>query len=147
MRRRGFTLVELAVCLSLLGLVTPLIYAFGRSVEDRLSIGLWHLDVADGVRDVADALREDARGGTAVAGQGVGFVRGDCAVVYQVDDAEVLVRRSSCGGELGLSRGVSAMVWTAGGVALTHTFRQRPGATLQTVFFIPVDGAPAGVSP
>ena len=140
MIRRGFTLIELAICLTITAVLVPLIYAYARDIDDRSTLGIWHLDTADDVRTVAETLGRDARQHTGAGGDPLSLRIGDCAVQYVVDDAQNLERRTSepCGGTRVLARGVAALTPTAGGVDLTFARRMRVDRTHRITVFIPV---------
>ena len=135
--RRGFTLTELAICLSLLAILMPMIYTFGLQIEDRFRIGQWHLKNADTLRTVAEALQADQQGGV-LAAEGVAFAFDDCEVRYTLDEGAI-VRSDSCGVSLTLARGVAAMSREDGGVALLLEHRLRVGQAQQQTVFIPLE--------
>mgnify|MGYP000181255062 CR=1 FL=1 len=61
MKRRGFTLVELVVVLSLLAVTVPLVFSALRVMEQDTRRGLAQVDAAQTARDVGDLLRMDLR--------------------------------------------------------------------------------------
>ena len=139
--RRGFTLIELAVVLSVAAILVPLVWILGTQVVDQVTLGRWQLDAAEGVRTVAEELRVDAREGTPTAEQ-VGFRVGTCDVRYVVTGASALVRQATadCGGSRGLSRRVESIAWSPGGVDITFARTIRPRRVHRTTVFIPVAG-------
>ena len=140
MGRRGFTLVELAICLSVTAVLVPITYSFALGLEDRSLLGLWHLETADGVRTVAEELRRDAEQGEMTATTSVGFQIADCAVSYVVTGAKVLQRQASdaCGGHRALARDVEAIRTSAGGIDITFARNLRANRSHRATVFIPV---------
>jgi len=136
--KRGFTLVELSVNLTVAAVILPLIYALARGVEDRVTIGLWHLETADGVQTVAESLRADARTGRLAPGEEPRFLRDGCAVVYRVDEEQVLLREG-CGTTEGMARFVASVARVEGGVELHFARPLRPGHIERSVVFVPVE--------
>lgn len=141
MTRRGFTLVELAFCLTVAAILVPLLYALARGMEDRASIGLWHLETADGVRSFADALRDDAQGGVIADGAGFEFLKGECTFRYRVDGRSVLVRETDagCGGSQAIARSVDSVNRVPGGVEVVFARALRPGRAERSVIFLPLE--------
>jgi len=145
--RRGFTLFELSICLSVLALLSPVVYALLRGHEDRAAIARWRLECADGARAAAEELRLDARRGRALReGDAVGFAWAGCEVSYAVNAEGALLREASpaCGGARALARRVESIAWAPGGVELTFARALRPAITHRDVVFLPVvsPGAP-----
>lgn len=138
-RRAGFTLTELAICLSLLALLVPLMYSYALGIEDRFSVGMWHLETADQVRTVSESLRSDQQRGTLLDGA-VRFKHSACTVDYRlVDDA--LTRADSCGDTHALARGVTEMTREDDGVTITFTRAIRSSRAQHTQIFIPLEAA------
>jgi len=142
-RRQGFTLVELAICLTLLALLIPLVYAFARDMEDRTALGLSSLETADAVRTVSETLRQDARSARWTDPTGLTLRRADgCEVRYLVKDS-VLMRKSGepCAGPHALARRVTSMERVTGGVEVVFSLPRRPGPTegTQVKVRIPVE--------
>ena len=137
-RRSGFTLIELALCLTLLAILVPLMYAYALGIEDRFTIGTWHRQTADRVRTVADTLEVD--GQTAqLMDDAVQFRHGNCTIDYRVE-AGGLIRADSCGKTQTLARDVDALTREPGGVLLVFSHRLRTSRTQQTSIFIAVEG-------
>ena len=141
MNRRGFTLVELAICLSITTLLMPLIYRYAIAIEDRSVLGLWHLETADGVRTVAEEIRLDAGRSSTVEGTDLRFRTAACEVQYTLSESQVLVREATaeCGGTRALARDVEALTRTAGGVDITFARIMRADRTHRITVFIPVE--------
>ena len=143
MKRRGFTAIELAIVLSISAIVIPAIYLFGRGVEERRAIGLWHFEVADEVRSLSEALKSDRRQLT-FAPRGSLHLSGadDCGGVdYLLTPAHALVRRTAagCGGERTLATHVEALTHVPGGVAVTFALETKPQREARTEVFIAVE--------
>ena len=137
--RTGFTLVELAICLSLLAIITPLIYSYALGIEDRSVVGLWHLQTADSLHTVSESLQSDGRKGT-LQPTGIAFKQGDCTVTYRAEDA-ALLRTDSCGITQTLAVGVSSLARESDGVSIGFTRHLRAGRDAEQTLFIPV-GSP-----
>ncbi len=150
MRRRGFTLAELAVVLGCLAITVPLTYVFARSVETQRARGLWSVEVAEAGRSVAEELRLDLRTGTVQAGDALVLSgAAGCAgeVRYEVTAGHVLVRRApaACGGERALARDVVALERltsgaTLSGVSLRFSREPSPGQVETERLVLPVGG-------
>ncbi len=135
---RGFTLFELVIVLTIGALLVPIIWAFGTRVQDETALGRWQLEVANGVRTIAEELGDDARAGEP-AGDAVGFLSDGCAVSYRVAEGDLLLREG-CGEPRGLSRFVESIAWSEGGVDVTFARVLRPRRVHRTTVFIPVEG-------
>ncbi len=139
----GFTLIELVIVLTISTIVVPIVFAFGRHLQDQTTLGHWHLETADAIRTVAEELRADARAGepAPISGDAVAFTDGDgCTATYRVaaDDA-ALIRSSTCEPDRGLSRFVESIAWSAGGVDVVFARAVRPARTHRATIFIPVE--------
>ena len=124
--RRGFTMVELAVVVTLLTVLVPLIFMlFNLGAADFQKANAT-LDAADQLRDLSEELRLDARNGQ-LAATGLTFEgAGECfPVTYRVV-ASALVREApaACGGARALVRNVTALVRT--GSLVTVRIAQLP---------------------
>jgi len=142
MSRRAFTLAELAICLSVAALITPIVFHFGSALQDQHAIGLWHLQSADGVRTFAEELRLDAHRPGRLADDGVGWTDGSCEIRYRVTDARVLVRDApaDCGGSRAIATDVQTVSHVPGGVEVTFLKRLRPDRETRATVFLPVEG-------
>ncbi len=140
MSRRGFSLVELAVVLTLTAVLLPAVYVFSRTMEDRTARGLWHLEVADGVRAVAEELRRDAHTGEILPGGGLAFTVDGCEIRYQVEHT-VLVRQASdaCGGDRGLATRVQTLRRVPGGLELVFVRALRADRPHRSTVFLPLE--------
>ena len=140
MRRRGFTIIELAIVISISAILVPAVYLFARTLEDQQAIGLRHLEVADQTRTLAEALGADRRGlhfsgPTSLKLEGPS----PCAPVeYSLTPARTVERRD-CSGTTTLATQVQSLGHVAGGVAIAFGFEKRPGLVLRTELFIPVE--------
>lgn len=126
MKRRGFTLVELAIVLSITSLLVPLLWLFVRQLETTLDLASWHLESAAAVRTVSEQLEGDRRN--------------TCNAHYALE-AGALVRSADehCGGRVVLARGVSRFERVPGGVELTLARRLTPTLTRENAFFLPLE--------
>ncbi len=142
--RRAFTAVELAICLSILAILVPLVYAAARGVEDNHQIGLWHLKTAQEVRSLADAMRADQRQGQPVDGESLSWKLGACTVRYRLDPVGAVLREapSACGGSAALAAGVEALEPQPGGVEITFLRHLRPTREERSTVFIPLGVTP-----
>lgn len=141
MSRRGFTVVELAIVLSISIILIPLVYSGVHAIAETHALGLWHLHSAEQLRTVTEELRLDARAGAAVQGTPLTWRRGACLVSYRVDEHGVLSREAdeACGGTRALATGVTALDPVEGGVELELTRILRPTRREHTRVFIPVE--------
>jgi len=141
--RRAFTAVELAICLSILAIIVPLVYAGARAVGDTHQLGLWHLQTADEIRTIREELRADARRGLPLPDQPLSWRLGDCTVSYQLD-GDVLLRHApaACGGSRALAVGVEAIEPSDLGVAITFVRILRPTLEQRSTVFIPMEVTP-----
>ncbi len=140
MNQRGFTMIELAIVITIAAIMLPLLYGFAWHVERQLALAQWTLEAADGVRTLSEELRLDARAGKLAQGPDLSFEREGCSVRYTVDEARVLVRTApdACGGTRGLVRDVGSLVVEPGGVEVTFERALRPDQVHRTSVFIPV---------
>ena len=142
MRRRGFTMVELAIVTSILALTIPGLYLFARTLEEPHAIGLWQLDVADSVRTASEELRADARTARLLPGDDLRLERrGPCSpVAYVVTPGRTLRREAPAGCEP--PRTVATHVVSArrvsSGVELGFALQLRPDVEHRRVVFLPV---------
>ncbi|MFH1467955.1 MAG: hypothetical protein ABIO70_26450 [Pseudomonadota bacterium] len=140
MSRRGFTIMEMAINLSILGLLLPLIYAGALALEETHAIALWHLQTAAELRTVADELHRDVRWGRPLADEPLGWSRDDCAVRYRLEAGAVLrVGEGSCEGRQALATGVTALRREVDGVVIEKGLPLRPGLTQRDRVFIPLE--------
>lgn len=133
---RGFTAVELAVCLSISAVLVPSVFVFARSLESTQRVARWHLENADAVQRIDEALQRDAQRG--VVEQGALAWGGACPVRYVVTEAFALERQAgeACGGTQVLATGVRSLTRVPGGVALSFGLALREDLLQQTdVFF------------
>jgi prepilin-type N-terminal cleavage/methylation domain-containing protein len=140
MRRRGFTMLELAIVVTLMGILVPLIFMFFRIGAADYSRAQATLDAARELRELGEELRLDGRNGR-LAATGVAFEgEGACfPVTYRLQGA-ALVREApaACGGARGLVRNVASMERT--GALLTVRVAQLP-EDLPITLVVPLGGA------
>ena len=132
--RGGFTLVELAVCLTLLAILVPMVYAYALGIDDRFDVGTWHLQTADQVHTVSEALHADGRVAR-LMDDAVQFRHHDCVIDYRVAD-DALQRVDSCGGTQTLARGVTGISRQPAGVEVVFTRHLRQGRSQRSAIFI-----------
>ncbi|MBL8935205.1 MAG: type II secretion system protein [Archangium sp.] len=123
--RRGFTMVELAIVLTLLAILVPLIFLFfNRGAADFQKANAT-LEAAEQLRDLSEELRLDARQG-ALSAAGLTFEGAACGPVsYRLLDTSVVREApASCGGTRALVRHVREFVRT--GPVLTVRIAQLP---------------------
>lgn len=111
MRRRGFTMVELAIVITLLGILVPLIFMLFHVGAADFQKANATLEAADQLRDLSEELRLDLRTGTlAEAGLRIDGEGGCFPVTYRLAET-TLVREApaACGGSRGLVRHVRTL--------------------------------------
>lgn len=138
--RRGFTLLELAIVLTIGTILIPLLWQFGAYMQAQQELATFELDVAEAIPTLAEELRADGRSLSAGDGGGVAFARDGCTVAYEVNAEAVLVRRGAgtCPSERGLSRRVESIAWTEGGVDVVFARALRPHRVQRIPIFLPV---------
>ena len=116
MKRRGFTMVELAIVVSILALLVPLIFMVFRIGAADFEKANATLYAANQLRDLSEELRLDERNGT-LADSGLTFAgAGACfPVTYRLVGSSV-VREApqACGGVRALVRDVTEFTRTNG---------------------------------
>lgn len=125
--RRGFTLVELAIVISVSAVLVPAAYQFVRSLTARADFAHFQLDAASTLRAVSEQLELDR-------------LRVQCSgeVKWSVE-GEALTRTASpaCGGQQVFARGVLALEREAGGARLVLTRRVSLEVSHQVELFVP----------
>lgn len=128
-RARGFTMVELAIVVSIIGLVVPAAFLLVRSFAVQQQRALFHLEVADATRSISEELRADLRTGALADGDGLQLTgKGECfPVTYRVSEG-VLVREApvACGGSRAIARGVQRLTRTRAGLAVQFVLADDP---------------------
>ncbi len=114
--KRGFTLVELTICLSIAAILVPVIYQLHSTLVERGELARWQLETADAVATVGEELRA-------------------CGAL-ELDD-EVLYTAGSCP-RRALARGVSELTVLPSGVEVRFVRRLRPGVEHARPVFFPV---------
>lgn len=109
--RRGFTMVELAIVVTLLTILVPLIFMLFHLGAADFQKANATLDAADQVRDLSEELRLDARNGQLAATGLVFEGAGACSPVTYRLVATSVVREApvACGGTRALVRNVTAL--------------------------------------
>ncbi|MFT3711910.1 MAG: hypothetical protein QM817_30080 [Archangium sp.] len=123
MKRRAFTTVELAICLSISALLVPACYLFIRTLQARHDRALWQLEAASSIRTLSEQRELDR------------VARPECAVTYRLDGDKVV--RSACGTELVLARHVTKFEQNASGATVAFTLRDSETQAQTFEVFIP----------
>jgi prepilin-type N-terminal cleavage/methylation domain-containing protein len=125
---RGFTMIELAIVLTITAVIIPGIYLWWRAAERGLFEAVAQIESADAARTVSEELRRDLlllswKDAETLALQGKA-----CAEVRYEIEQSVLHRRAGakCGGDRALARRVESLTRTPWGVELT--FARNVGA-------------------
>ncbi len=135
MRRRGFTLLELAICVSILGILIPATYAFVRTFEDQLYRASAVAESARSARAFSEELRRDLQSMQVQSGDRL-VLQGACGTVeYAVADG-VLVRKAlaACGGDHPIARQAQALRREARVAVVTFGRPMRPGLPAESSF-------------
>lgn len=140
---RAFTLLELAIVVSITGVLVPTIFWSWRSIDDQQRVSVARVSAASAVRGVADELRRDARtrqwAGAPATGPAVTLEGGaPCSSIAYRVERTVLVR-DACGDARALARHVRAIERSDETVTLTFAL---PGAVRDTAFVIGVHARP-----
>ena len=95
--RRGFTLIEMAVCLSVTSIVVPLVFLVSRAIEGESLRALADVEAAEQMRAVSEELRRDLQSMRVAEGRGLVLEgSGPCGrIEYAIASESVLVRRES----------------------------------------------------
>ena len=144
--RRGFTLIELSVVVSILALVVPLIFVLQRDLEAQHQGTLQAVEAARGMRSLSEELRRDLRtmrwkesaGLALVARTGSGGCQG---VAYSVNEESVLIREAAggCGGNRAVARGVKRIAREGRLVEVTFGRPVRAGVERTATFRLGVE--------
>lgn len=137
-RNRGFTLVELAITLSISVLTAPAIYLFLRAAERNLFETAAQVQSAEGARSISEELRRDLTvmhwaNAETLALEGSGACG---AVRYEVVDG-VVHRRAEpgCnGGDRAIARHVESLKRTPWGVEMVFAFHTRASDPYRVTF-------------
>jgi len=125
--RRGFTLMELAICLSIAALLLPLLFLHGRNISESHERALFQSEATAALRTVSEELRRDAHGHRLAAQGPVRFEGHGCTIDYVVRD-RVLSREATdaCGGRRALAREVVELERAPHGLVLRLSRPLRP---------------------
>ncbi|MDP2269505.1 MAG: prepilin-type N-terminal cleavage/methylation domain-containing protein [Archangium sp.] len=126
-RARGFTAVELAVCVSISAILVPSAFLFARTLETTQRVASWHLETANAVQDLDEWFQHDA-------------LRSElaCHVEYVVTPALLLERRA-CDGTQVLARGVQRFARVHGGVEISFVLPLREDLIRTTEVFLALE--------
>ena len=137
-KARGFTLVELAIVLTIGAVFIPTAYVVQRQLETAQSRSVARLEAARAARGVSEEIRKDLR--TRHFDRGMQLAGADddpCSIVaYVVDDGEALTRKvdAACGPSRVLARGVAGLARDGNVVTLALAHRMRDGSTVKDAF-------------
>ena len=133
--RRGFTLIELAVSLTLLSLFVPIAFMAGRSLQEAQFEAVAEVEAAAAMRSVSEELRRDLK---TMGWPDDGALRlegaGECPEVeYVLTEARVLERQgqAGCGPVRAIAANVRSVQRERGGVRVV--FSRRVSATRERV--------------
>lgn len=144
--RRGFTMIELAVMVSILSILVPLLYVGYRQMEAGYIRVETRLDAGRAARSFSEELRRDLWTHRLAEGSGVALEgAAPCEhILYEVREG-VLWRKApdACGGARAIARNVGALTRDGSGILLVYRRRLRPDLPLD----VPVRVGLAEVSP
>jgi prepilin-type N-terminal cleavage/methylation domain-containing protein len=144
---RGFTLLELAIVLSIFTVVVPAGYLLARGLSTESEFAQHQLTVADATRAVSEELRRDAHLGALSGTTGLTITStGACSpVLWRVTEDQVLRREepetAGCGGVRALARRVRSLTREGQTVRLEFEFPVSPDDTRVTTTVIGLEGA------
>ena len=101
MRTRGFTMMELAVCLAVSAVLVPLIFAFGRTFENQYHGAIIELESAKAMRSLSEEVRRDLVQARVTDDAGLVLAgKAECTRIEYVLEGSVIQRRAdpACGG-------------------------------------------------
>ncbi len=134
---RGFTLIELAIVLTIIGILAPLVWGFSTRIEDEATLSRWTMESADALQTVSEELRADLRAGAPIAGESVAVKQQGCTAAYTVVEGSLI--RSGCGTARGLARHVESFTPVPGGADLVFARRLRPDRIHRITVFVPLE--------
>jgi len=139
--RRGFTMFELAIVLTIGVILVPLVWAWLVQEEDQARLAAWELEIARALPTVSEELMADARLGVAMDGPSVAFRRAACEVTYEVQGGSLIrTAGEACGGTRALATRVESFAPVRDGVELTFARPLRPARTARRTVFLPWAG-------
>jgi prepilin-type N-terminal cleavage/methylation domain-containing protein len=138
--RRGFTLIELAVSLSILALLVPLVFMMGRSFEEHAFQAAAQAEAAAAMRSVSEELRRDLKtmgwpDDTALKLAGAG----QCpSVEYKLNADSTLVREGAegCGPARTIAANVRSISRETGGLRVVFFKRVAAGRERTDTFIM-----------
>ena len=128
MRRRGFTVIELAICLTLMTILVPLVYGLMRNFENEIYRAAAEAESAQAMRAVSEEVRRDLQAlELREGGAGMELV-GACGSVQYAVEGDVLFRRASaaCGGDRPVARRVQGLTREPRALVVTFGRPMRP---------------------
>ena len=118
--RRGFTLIEMSIVVSILAVLVPLIFMFGRSFQDAQFEAAAQVEAAAAMRAVSEELRRDLKTMAWLEDSGLQLAgAGACKdVEYRLTEEHRVVRKGGegCGPERVIAANVRAFQREAGGL-------------------------------
>lgn len=129
--RRGFTLLEFAICLSILALLVPAVFMMGRAFEEHAFQAAAQAEAASAMRSVSEEFRRDLKtmgwpDDTQLKLAGAG----QCpAVEYRLTPEHTLVREGAegCGPARTLAANVRSIERLTGGLRVVFFKRVAVG--------------------
>jgi len=136
MRRRGFTMIELALCVTILTILVPTVYAFMRSFENDFYKSAAEAESAQSMRAVSEELRRDLQAFKLKDGEGGMVLVGTCGGIQYVVVGDVLFRKAApeCGGDRPVARRVQKIVREPRALVVTFARPMRPGMPAESSF-------------
>jgi len=138
--RRGFTLIELAICLSILALLVPVGFAMGRAFEQHAFQAAAQLEAASAMRSVSEELRRDLKtmgwpDETSLKLQGAGLCP---RVEYKLTADNTLIREGAegCGPARTLAAHVRSIQRETGGLRVVFFKRVAVGRERTDTFYM-----------
>lgn len=124
-RARGFTVVELAIIISISALTVPLCFLFLRTLIARSDLASFELEAATTLRSIHEQVELDR-------------TRAKCEVKWTLE-GDALTRTSSadCGGTQVFARGVKSFERVAGGASVQVAKRLSPEQDATRTLFVP----------
>ncbi len=123
-RQRGFTLVELAVTITITAILLPATFLLFRAVEGRIHGWLASARVAESTRTFSEELRRDLRTMRFTAETGFTLASPGCEVRYVVEGTTLM--RHGCDGDRAIARDVETLARTAWGAEITYASHVAP---------------------
>jgi len=124
MRRRGFTLVELAITISISAVMIPAVFLLLRTAEANARRALSRARTAESMRTFSEELRRDLRTMRFVNDTGLVLAGPGCEARYELRGS-ILVR-AGCDGARAVARDVASVERTAWGAEVVFAQHVAP---------------------